>query len=59
MSSLYFSRHYYTNLHHNSITVEHDILDPATPLRKTELDYVHTVSFSLAFYIVLRPQGII
>ena len=22
------------------------------------LDYVHTVSFSLAFYIVLRPQGI-
>ena len=21
-------------------------------------DYVHTVSFSLAFYIVLRPQGI-
>ena len=23
-----------------------------------ELDYVHTVSFSFAFYIVLRPQGI-
>ena len=23
-----------------------------------ETDYVHTVSFSLAFYIVLRPQGI-
>ena len=22
------------------------------------LDYVHTVSFSLAFYIVLRPRGI-
>ena len=22
------------------------------------LGYVHTVSFSLAFYIVLRPQGI-
>ena len=22
------------------------------------LDYVHTVSFSLGFYIVLRPQGI-
>ena len=22
------------------------------------LDYVHTVSFSLVFYIVLRPQGI-
>ena len=22
------------------------------------LDYVHTVSFSLAFYIVLRPQGV-
>ena len=22
------------------------------------LDYVYTVSFSLAFYIVLRPQGI-
>ena len=25
---------------------------------KTIYDYVHTVSFSLAFYIVLRPQGI-
>ena len=24
----------------------------------TLLDYVHTVSFSLAFYIFLRPQGI-
>ena len=23
-----------------------------------DIDYVHTVSFSLAFYIVLRPQGI-
>ena len=22
------------------------------------IDYVHTVSFSVAFYIVLRPQGI-
>ena len=28
------------------------------PKRKECLDYVHTVSFSLGFYIVLRPQGI-
>ena len=27
-------------------------------LKLFPLDYVHTVSFSLAFYIVLRPQGI-
>ena len=26
--------------------------------RLCSLDYVHTVSFSFAFYIVLRPQGI-
>ena len=28
------------------------------PVCTAILDYVHTVSFSLAFYIVLRPQGI-
>ena len=27
-------------------------------IQKAYIDYVHTVSFSLAFYIVLRPQGI-
>ena len=26
--------------------------------KNKNIDYVHTVSFSLAFYIVLRPQGI-
>ena len=29
-----------------------------TPSASKDYGYVHTVSFSLAFYIVLRPQGI-
>ena len=35
-----------------------DIRAAAVTSGTVYLDYVHTVSFSLGFYIVLRPQGI-